>query len=130
MVWEYSDNHMVRKLHIDGCLDAKHISKLTNGRLVLWNDHAGELIEINIDDGNAAKLMTLQDKYDDILYIEDYVFMGRSKNGNCVLNVYETPSKSQVKVLKNIQKCSVVAYGKRRMLLINESEGFIVKLNY
>ena len=135
MIWEYVDNNMIKKLHVDWnacdrCFNVKNIFKLMDNKIVLWDNNVDELIEINVDNGKVEKLIRLQDKYDDIQYIEDYVFIGRNKNGICVLNIHQTFSKSQVKVLKNIQKCSIVVYGKRKILLINEHEGSILKLNY
>ena len=135
MVWEYVDGDMIKKLSVnwsgcDRCISARNMFKKDDNVVVMWDNNGDELIEINVDSGIVKTLMKLDDKYDDIQFIGDNVFIGRNKNGNCVLSVYDNLNHKQKKIIQSIPTCSIIAYAQGMLLLINEKEGSIFNLNY
>ena len=135
MVWEYVDGDMIKRLCVDWsgwdrCVSANSMFKMDDNVVVLWDNNGDELIEVNVDSGMVKTLIRLDDKYDDIQFIGDDVFLGRNKNGNCVLSVYDKLNNKQKKIIQSIPKCSIIAYAQGMLLLINEKEGSILNLNY
>ena len=135
MVWEYIDGDMIKKLSVDWsgcdkCVSARNMFKVDDNVVVMWDNNGDELIEVNVDSGIVKTLMKLDDKYDDIQFIGDNVFIGRNKNGNCVLSVYDKLNHKQKKIIQSIPTCSIIAYAQGMLLLINEKEGSILNLNY